>query len=134
MTEAFALIETTLRGNWTLTPLVFENEGFELPDQPAHFVYVEVWGESYRQESLGAETRDANLWRESGQLMMHVMVPDGIGTSLARQYAKQLVGLFRGQDIDETTFRDASIGAGEAGRDFGNYWALTAAVNWERDE
>lgn len=132
--ETFDVVEQTLVGNWMATPLVFENTDWQLPDEPAHFVYVEVFGDFYEQASIGAESRNENLWREGGQLYLHVMTKNGIGSSLARQYGKQLAGLFRGEDIDGVHFLDGSIGAGEPGRSFPNYWAMTVTINWERDE
>lgn len=132
--EAFSVVETTLRSGWTVTPLVFENESYELPDAPEHFVYVEMFGDFFNQASIGAEPQSANLWREGGMVYLHVMTKDGIGSSLARQYAKQLVGLFRGQDIDGVDFLNASIGSGDPARKFPNYFAMTATIEWERDE
>ncbi|EHK56902.1 hypothetical protein [Allomesorhizobium alhagi] len=132
--EAFETIEQRLRAQWTETPLVFENEDYPLPDVPAHFVYVEVYGDFFDQASIGAEPRTDNLWREVGQLYLHVMTPNGIGSGTARQLARQLVDLFRGEDIGSVTFREASIGAGEPGREFGNYYAMTATITWQRDE
>lgn len=131
--EAFIVISAVLSA-WTTTPVVFENVDYQLPDEPSNFVFVEVYGDFFDQASIGAEPRSSNLWREGGQLYLHVMTRNGTGTDAARQIAKDLVNLFRGQDIDGVTFRDASIGAGEPGRDFANYFAMTATVNWERDE
>lgn len=132
--EAFTAVRETLAAGWTLTDTVYENEDYTPRDDPRHFVFVEVYGDLFAQASLGAEPQADNLWREAGMVYMHVMTLNGIGSSTARQYARQLVGLFKGQEIDGVRFRDASIGAGEPGRDFGNYFAMTATVAWERDE
>jgi hypothetical protein len=132
--EAFDAIETTLKDGWSTTPLVFENEFYEPPDTPAPFVYVEVFGDVFSQASIGAAPQSANLWREAGTLFLHVMVAAGTGTGLSRQYAAELVALFAGQEIDGVRFGDASIGAGEPGQDFANYFAMTATIMWERDE
>lgn len=132
--EAFDVVEQQIADLWNVTPVVFENDDYQLPDVPTEFVYVEIYGDFYDQISLGAEPREDNLWREGGQVYLHVMTPNGTGSRRARVLAKQLVGLFRGQDIDSVTFRDASIGAGDPGRTFANYYAMTAIVNFERDE
>lgn len=131
--DAFTVIEQTLRAGWTVSRLVFENEDYPLPGTPAHFVYVEVFGDFYRQGSIGAEPQADNLWREGGMVYLHVMTPNGIGSTTARQHARQLVGLFRGEEIDGVRFGDASIGQGDPGRSFGNYFALTATIEWELD-
>jgi hypothetical protein len=66
-------IEQYLPGQWAaacaaasleVTPVIFENMPDELPDDPAHFVFVEIYGDFFDQASIGAETRAANLWRE----------------------------------------------------------------------
>lgn len=132
--EAFTVVETTLRSNWLTTPILFENEDVRLPGSPAHYVYVEVFGDFYDQASLGAEPRTANLWRETGQVYLHVMTLNGIGSGLARLYAKQLVELFRGTDISGVEFLGGSIGAGDPGREDANYFAMTATIQWQRDE
>jgi hypothetical protein len=117
-----------------VTPLVYENMPDELPDDPSHFVHVEIFGDFFDQASLGAEARDGNLWREIGQVYLHVMTRNGIGTRLARQYAGLLLDLFRGMEIGTVIFREASLGAGEAGKYKANYYAMTATINWQRDE
>ncbi|MER9056423.1 hypothetical protein [Mesorhizobium sp. M0910] len=132
--EAFDVVEQQIADRWNVTPVVFENDEYQLPDVPTEFVYVEIYGDFYDQISIGAEPREDNLWREGGQVYLHVMTPNGTGSRRARVLAKQLVGLFRGQDIDSVTFRDASIGVGDPGRTFANYYAMTAIVNFERDE
>ncbi len=131
---AYDTIEQYLTAQWTTTPLLFENGDDHLPDDPAHFVFVEIFGDFYDQASIGAEPRTANLWREVGQLYLHVMTKNNIGTRLARQYAGQLVDLFIGLDIGTVTFREASIGAGDPGIKKGNYYAMTATINWQRDK
>ncbi|RLP22265.1 hypothetical protein [Mesorhizobium sp. YM1C-6-2] len=130
----FDTIEQYLRAQWTTTPLVFENEPYELPGNPAHFVFVEIFGDVFDQASIGADPREDNLWREAGQLYLHVMTQNDIGSRLARQYADQLVDLLKGQDIGAVTFFGASKGAGEPGMKKANYWAFTATIDWQRDE
>jgi hypothetical protein len=133
--EAFDVVVQQIGDLWGgLTDVVFENDPYDLPDTPKEFVYVEIYGDFFGQISLGVEPREDNLWREAGQVYFHVMTPNGTGSRAARDLAKKLVGLFRGQDIGGVTFRDASIGAGDPGRTFANYYAMTATQNFERDE
>lgn len=132
---AFTTIEARLRSLWSACPLVFENEDWPTPDEPAHFLLVEVAGDVFDQASIGGGTAvNDNLWREEGQIIGHVMTRRGIGSTTARQLAKQFVDLFRGLDVDGIRFRGASIGAGETGDNDGNYWRMTALLDWERDE
>ena len=131
--EAYDTIHDYLVGAWATTPLAFENDGFDVPSDPEAWVLIEVVGNFFEQETIGAETREANLWREGGQLYAHVMVPRGTGSAQARQIARDIVDLFRGQDIGTLTFLDASIGAGEAGDADGSYFRMTATIDWSRD-
>ncbi|MGW6779436.1 hypothetical protein ACWF50_15540 [Brucella pseudogrignonensis] len=132
--ETFEPIEDFLRSQWTVTPLVFENEDFDLADEPEALVFVEVFGDLMDQASIGAETVAANRWRENGQLSLHVLVPRGGGTRQARQLSRQLYDLFRGQEIGAIRFGTASIGAGEPGEMDGNYYRMTVTIDVERDE
>lgn len=132
---AFNVINQYLVANWATTNLVFENDPHDLPGTPASFVYVEIVGNFYDQESIGGgEEKTNNLWREWGQLHLHVMTPNDTGSGQARQYCDQLLALFTGHEIGALTFRDASIGMGEPGRTFANYYAMTASITWYRDE
>ncbi|TIU02333.1 MAG: hypothetical protein E5W43_00895 [Mesorhizobium sp.] len=133
---AFDTISQRLTASWSTTPLVFENDPYDLPDVPAAFVYVEIWGVSggFDQASIGAGDRDDNLWREMGTLDMHVMVPNGTGSRDARDKAGDLLDLFRGYDIGDVTFLEGSVGEGRPGREFANYWAMTASISWRRDQ
>lgn len=132
--QTFEPIEDFLRSQWTVTPLVFENEDFDLADEPEALVFVEVFGDLMDQASIGAETVEANRWRENGQLSLHVLVPRGGGTRHARQLSRQLYNLFRGQEIGAIRFGTASIGAGEPGEMDGNYYRMTVTIDVERDE
>jgi hypothetical protein len=122
--------EVRLRSNWTTTPLVFENEFHQIPGQPEPFVFVEIFGDTFNQETTGAP--QANMWLETGATYMHVMVPSGQGSRLARQYANSLLYLFREQAVDGLIMTEMSVGAGDPGKDFPNHWALTATILWQR--
>lgn len=133
--EAFDAIKGRITEVWAdETPVVYENEAFPTPNKPAPFLYVEIFGTSYEQASLGADPQSQNKWRENGLLLLHMMVPNGSGTSQARIYAKQLAAMFRGQEVSGVVFRDMSIGASEPGDEDGNYYRMTVRVDWQRDE
>lgn len=131
---AFDTIHDFLIAAWTATPIFFENEQRILPDNPEHWVLAEIYGDIFDQASIGAGSRDANLWRESGQVYLSVMTMNDIGSRQSRVYAGQLADLLRGLDIGTVRFRDASIGAGEPGEGDGNYWRMTCTIDWERDQ
>jgi hypothetical protein len=129
-TIAYDAFHDRLTGAWTATPLVFENEGFASPDEPAPFVFVEIFGDEWTQESMGAPQQ--NMFLETGVTYLHVMVPDGTGSRDARSLATDLLNLFREQVTGGVFISEMSIGAGEPGQDFPNYWALAATLHWYR--
>lgn len=131
--QAYDAIHDYLDTVWTVTPIAFENDGYDPPSDPEHWILVEIFGDFIEQESIGAEARSGNLWREGGQLYVSVMAPRGSGTRQARIFAGQIVDLFRGLDIGSITFLNASIGAGERGETDGSYFRITATIDWSRD-
>ncbi|WP_416065416.1 hypothetical protein ACK9YZ_01320 [Rhizobium sp. ZK1] len=122
----------TRLADWTATPVIFENEFAQelLENNTPAFVYVEIFGDSYDQESFGAA--GSNMFLEEGVTWMHVMTPSGKGSALARQYADQLLNLFREQPIGELFMPQMSIGAGDPGQDFPNYFSIAAIIRWRR--
>lgn len=130
--------ETTLRAGWVHTELVFENEFAQhLLDAGLPFVYVEIYGDTLDQETFGAP--GANMWLERGWTYLHVMVKSGDGSRQARIWASELASLFREIPIvvdpatgEQLFMPEMSIGAGEPGEDFPNYWALTVTIHWRR--
>ena len=128
--EAYDAFHDTLVPGWTATPVIFENDPVPAPDTAAPFLYVEIVGDTFDQETIGAP--GANTWLESGFTYIHVMVPNKTGSRAARAYAKDVLALFREQSIAGLNMPRMSIGAGEPGRDFPKYWALTATIIWDR--
>lgn len=116
-------------------PLVFENEDFTppAPDPDKAWVLVEMTGNFYEPESIGAGSDAANRYGEEGQIFFHVMVPKGVGSQVARQYGRQLVDLFRGRELDsgKITFPSSSIGRGEPGDEDGVWWRLGCSVVYD---
>lgn len=114
--------------DWETTLVVFENE--QIPSGRTPFVYVEIFGDAFDQDTMGAP--GSNVWEETGQTYLHVMVPSGSGSATARDHANALMYLFREQPIDGINMTEMSIGAGDPGRDFPNMWALTLTIFWRR--
>ncbi len=127
---AYDAFEQRLRSQWATTPLVFENEFYQLPDTPAPFVYVEIFGDTYNQETTGAPL--SNMWLENGVTYLHVMMPSGQSTRVGRDYANQLMYLFREQPMSSLFMNEMSIGAGDPGKNWPDYWALTVSIFWYR--
>ncbi|QXZ79663.1 hypothetical protein [Rhizobium sp. L51/94] len=117
---------------WTATPLRFENEDCQdlIDSNVEAFVYVEIYGDTYNQESVGAPGE--NMFLEQGVTYMHVMVPSMQGSRQARVYANQLLNLFREQPIGQLFMPQLSIGAGDPGGNFPNYFSIAATITWYR--
>lgn len=126
--EAYDAFKARL-DTWTDTSVVFENDPFDKPDTPVPFVYVEIYGDSYNQETMGAP--GANAWLERGMTYLHVMTPTGTGSRDARALANDLLYLFREQQTG-LIITEMSIGAGDPSRSFGNYFSIAATLIWER--
>jgi hypothetical protein len=128
--EAFDTISEVLFQSWAETIVIFENESVADPDSQTPFVYVEIVGDLFEQDTFGAPGQ--NEWVEEGAAYLHVMVPNGTGSREARGIAKRLTNLFREISVDQMHFDRMSIGGGDPGREFPNFWALTATIGWNR--
>lgn len=118
--------------DFTALPVRYENEFCQdlIDANTPAWVYVEVFGDTYDQDTLGAP--GANVWAERGVTYLHVMVPSGTGSRQARAYANDLLYLFREQQIGGLSMPEMSIGAGDPGRDFPNYFSIAATIFWVR--
>ncbi|MFB2562430.1 hypothetical protein [Rhizobium sp. IMFF44] len=130
MPTAFDDFHAYLTASWAETDLVFENEEYELPDIPTEFVYVEFVSDGSSQDTIGDP--GANEWLGGFGIYLHVMTPSGAGSQRARQIGERLALLFREQPLGAMWFRSISIGAGEPGRTFGNYFAMTVSISGDR--
>lgn len=128
--EAFDAIHDHLAFAWEETVLLFENDTLLSPDSQTPFVYVEIVGDILEQDTFGAPGQ--NEWIEAGAAYLHVMVPDGTGSREARAIGGRLVALFREVPIGTMHFNTMSIGSGEPGRSFPNYFAMTVTIGWDR--
>lgn len=128
--ETYEAFKSVLDAGWTDSTLVYENDFYETTGAP--FVFVEIFGDTFNQESIGAP--GANLWVETGSTLCHVMIKAGEGSGGARDDAKAISYLFREQPVDGIKITEMSSGAGAPGRDFPGYWAFTLAMYWSRDD
>lgn len=132
-----AAVRTWLEANWTTTELRFENESQDPPADGATFIYVELDGGFFDQESIGAGTVAANLWREEGTLFLDVCVPTGDRTKTTQglQYRETLALALRGLQLTPgITFREIAFGVGEKLEGSGNYYRLPLTAAFFRDQ
>lgn len=128
--EAFDAISEVLFESWSETIVIYENDKLSDPDTQTAFVYVEIVGDLLEQDTFGAPGQ--NEWVEDGAAYFHVMVPDGTGSREARAIAKRLSNLFREHPIGTMNFQRMSIGSGEPGKDFPNFFAMTLTIGFDR--
>lgn len=127
-------------GIWdrTIAALVYENESDSPPGgEPAPWVMVVLDTNLYGQQSLGNGIDVAgNRWDEDGTLWFHVMTPRGSGSREARRIGKALANLFRGVRLldDGLEFMDADMGAGDPGKENGNFYLLSVSLDWRRTD
>lgn len=105
--DALAAIEARMAANWTATPVVYANEdendeGKIVDGEP--WVFFDPVETEARIAQFGH--KGSNQWRNYGQIWAHVFVPRHTHRALARQYARQIGDIFRGQG-----FGDLSTGA-----------------------
>jgi hypothetical protein len=113
----------------------YENDPLAPPDTKP-WVAVALTGQLYSQQSIGAATQADNRWDERGHLWLPVFVQTGSGAVRARQLAKQLADLFRGQRLvnDTLEFMDAFIDEGAPAQEDGNWFRIPVAIEWRRFE
>ncbi|TIX70077.1 MAG: hypothetical protein E5V25_10650 [Mesorhizobium sp.] len=113
-------------------PVRYENEFFQdlIDAETPAWVFVEIYGDSYNQDTLGAP--GANVWEERGVTYLHVMTPSGKGSREGRVYANALLYLFREKPIGALFMPEMSIGAGDPGSNFPNYYSTAATIFWTR--
>jgi len=127
----YTAIKNYLIGAWSNCPIAWENEDFVRPEPPGPWILFEITGTMYAQQSIGDSPQSANRWDEEGVMWLHVFVPKGTGSVLARNYAKGLADLFRGAWlINSLEFLAAAIGEGAPADDMAVYWRVSVSIEW----
>lgn len=138
----YTTIRAQLEPSWTACPILWENEKFPTDPDPGDktvaWIAVEISGSLYQQASIGSVPVSSNLWREEGAVWFHVFVPAGTGSVKARQLAKQICDVFKAASLTTTLgalrFYGGSIGMGEKLPEDGNWWRVSATLDWKADE
>jgi hypothetical protein len=128
--QAFDAVVGVLQFSWAESTIVYENDPLPTLQDQEYFIYAEIVGDQLAQDTFGAPGQ--NEWVEDGAIYLHVMVPNGTGSREARGIAKRLSDLFREIPADGVNFGRMSIGSGDPGRSFPNYYAMTLTIGFER--
>lgn len=112
----------------------WENEATDPPDPPAIWALVEITGDVFEQQSIGAGTRSAARWVEAGTIFIHIFAPAGTGSAGARTQAEAIATAFRGVETlsPNIDFGRLSLGLGDTEGPDGNWWRLPMTIAWER--
>lgn len=124
----FTAVRDLLAAEWSGAPVIWPNEGLEVSDSSAPWIYAEVSGSSLGAIELGGGSA---VWVESGVIWLHLYCPVGTGTLELRAIAKQLSNLFRSAALPGITLGRQSLGAGEPGDDDGLYWRQSMTVDYQ---
>lgn len=131
---AYNALRDWFEAAWTVTAKRYENETHYAPDALAPFVYMEVAGDLFSQQSIGAGSPGANLWRETGAATFHCCVASGSGVQLARGYASTLADMMRGLALSPgLQCESMAIGFGGPFVSDGNYFAVPLRTDWYRN-
>jgi hypothetical protein len=123
----YTLVRDHLTAEWSGAPIVWPNEGLEVGDTSAPWIYAEISGTDMAAMEIGGNP----VFLETGIIWMHIHCPVGTGTLEIRAIGKQLSNLFRLARLPGITFRRQSMGGGEAGDDDGLYWRQSFTIEYE---
>ncbi len=123
-------------GNWTTTPLIYDNEAYPAFGTHSYWALVEMAGTYFGRESIGTGNGDTDRFDEAGELWIHMHMPAGVGTRVARGHLANLADLFRGQTLlgGSLEFLDAKVGFGESvsmsSSNDGKWYRLSMTIDW----
>ncbi|MBA2708557.1 MAG: hypothetical protein H0U59_12205 [Gemmatimonadaceae bacterium] len=138
--DVYDAIKAHIDANWdaSLAAMYMENEFEGEPTTDVGLWVLWVLDTSlYGQQSIGGGIEPGqNRWDEDGTLWFHIFAPKGVGSRESRRIAKALANLFRGRLLlnDDLEFHDADMGAGDPGRENGNYFLMSVSIDWRRTE
>jgi hypothetical protein len=124
-----------LAANWLTTPIVAVNNVFPTPPSLEPWIAVQFVTGAEAQASLGDPGN--NVYRETGTIFVHIVVPAGTGDALALTYAEELRTLFRNARFDGVHCLSADPPNTEPGTtvvaDDGAWFGASFAVDYEYD-
>jgi len=98
-------IESRLKSAWTATPIKYENVAYTPGNTTTAFIELMIINSESVQVSLGSPA----LYRHPGTISINVRTRLQIGSSMAKQYADTLAGIFRGKQFDGITCRSPRV-------------------------
>jgi hypothetical protein len=142
LADALAILRARAEAQITTLPLYWQDEdNFDLPDEPAPFVFFELIVRRGRIAGYGSG-RGANLYRTPAELNAYVFVPRGWGLPAAAGFAEPVAAAFRSYRSGSLSCFDATlhpVGEGEALvppglSPAGNYACVVVSVSLHFDQ
>jgi hypothetical protein len=93
-------IETRFQNNWTLTPIVFENNDYS-PNLTTPYIELEI----EHEETYQINATDRQVFRNTGLIVFKIFVPTNSGTYNTRVYIDEIAKLFAGKQFNNITTR-----------------------------
>jgi len=120
-------IRDRLAANFTSAPI---HDSLNANVDPAFGPWVTVEFLAGLEDIASVGDPGRNLYRESGTVQVHVLVPSGTGDTLAVQYADQIRAVFRGQTFDGVQVVGVDPPQTTDAED-GNWFTATVAFDYE---
>lgn len=105
---AFAAIQARAISQITGLPMYWQNEKTTLPDDPTPFVYFEWITDRAEMAGFGGG-RSANLYRNAGELVGYVFIPNDWGLAEGLTRAETVASAFRSYRSDAISCFGASV-------------------------
>lgn len=124
--ELFEELKVILGAEWELTPVAYQNEGFQAP-QDAPWVYLELLPVDGFTTLFGSP--GLRIQSDIGIIAFHVFTPTGTGAGTAFRLARQIGKLLELRTIApgvETEGR--ALGGAASSDDEGNWFRVSASV------
>jgi hypothetical protein len=96
-------------------------------------VFVALDDSDFSQESIGAGSAQANLWRETGALLFRINTPIDTGTLRADALVAQIRNLMLGLILPNNIHFTDMPTVGRSAAEDGNWYSVWVRVLWVSD-
>ncbi len=100
-------INTFLEANWTTTEIFYVDDYDSIDSIPANNTNAWV-GVEYPTSVEQVNSIPANFWREDGDVLIHIVTPNGWNSATPVSYGDQLQQLLRGQRLGDVVIESVS--------------------------
>jgi hypothetical protein len=100
-------LERFLHDNWDDTDVFVVDDADDISMIPANTAKPWV-GIEYLTSTEEVDCLPANMWRERGTILLHIVIPNGWVSSTAITLGDKLQRLLRGQRLDELVIQSVS--------------------------